>query len=125
MSLRQYFQRAQGIGVLATTDGAGQIDQALYAKPLFPNDDETMCVFVMANRLTHDNLRHNPSAAYLFLESGDGNAGKRLSLTVIGEETEPEKLKAAYQSIPTLSDEDCRYLVYFHIDGVRPLVGNG
>ena len=35
MTLREYFEKAKGIGVLATTDAAGQVNQAIYIKPLF------------------------------------------------------------------------------------------
>ena len=33
MTLREYFENAVGFGVLATTDAAAQVDQAIYAKP--------------------------------------------------------------------------------------------
>ena len=126
MKLSEYFEKAKGIGVLATTDAAGQVNQAIYAKPLFlDKDDDTTCSFIMANRLTHDNVEHNPSAAYLFIEEGEGYVGKRLSLTVIGEETDPEKIKAVrHRNIPTISEEEGKYLVHFHIEGERPLIGN-
>ena len=84
MKLSEYFEQAKGIGVLATTDAAGQVNQAIYAKPLFlEKDDDGTCSFVMANRLTHDNVKHDPSASYLFIEQGEGYVGKRLSLTVL------------------------------------------
>jgi len=127
MRLREYFEQAKGVGVLATTDAAGQVNQALYAHPLFlDKDDDTTCSCIMANRLTHDNVRHNPSAAYLFIEEGEGYLGKRLSLTVMGEETDVEKIKAIRRrSAPPISEEESKYLVHFHIEGVRPLIGNG
>jgi hypothetical protein len=127
MTLSEYFERVKGIGVLATTDRAGQVNQAIYAKPLFlDKDDDAICSFIMANRLTHDNVGHNPSAAYLFIEEGEGYVGKRLSLIVGEEESDPEKIKAIRRrnDLP-LSDEECKYLVHFHIEGVRPLIGNG
>ena len=126
MKLSEYFQKAKGVGVLATTDAAGQVNQAIYAKPLFlDSDNDCTCSFVMSNRLSHDNVEHNPSAAYLFLEAGDGYAGKRLSLVVSDEEFDVEKIKAIRRrnELP-ISEEDCKYLVHFHIDGVRPLIGN-
>ena len=126
MTLSEYFEKAKGIGVLATTDAAGQVNQAIYAKPLFlDKDDDQMCYFVMANRLTHDNVNRNPSASYLFIEHGEGYAGKRLSLIVGEEESDTEKVKAIRRryNLP-LSDEECKYLVQFHIEGVRPLLGN-
>ena len=125
MKLSEYFDNAKGIGVLATTDLSGQVNQAIYAKPLFlEKDDDGTCSFVMANRLTHDNVQHNPSASYLFIEQGEGYVGKRLSLTVLGEESTPEKIKAIRRCTALgLSEEDSKYLVHFHIEGVRPLIG--
>ncbi len=126
MKLSEYFEKAKGVGVLATTDGSGQVNQAIYAKPNFldPDDDGT-CAFIMMKRLSHDNVLHNPSASYLFLEEGEGYAGKRLSLTVVKEETDPEKINAVRRrcTVP-ISEDESKYLVYFHIDGVRPLIGN-
>ena len=127
MTLSEYFEKAKGFGVLATTDAAAQVNQAIYAKPLFlEKDDDATCSFIMANRLTHDNLEHNPSASYLFIEEGKDFVGKRLSLVVLDEEFDPEKIKAIRrQNNLPISDEECRFLVHFHIEGVRPLLGNG
>ena len=128
MTLSEYFENARGFGVLATTDAAAQVDQAIYAKPLFlDKDDAETCSFIMSNRLTHDNVQHNPSASYLFIEDGGGFVGKRLSLVIIDEETDAEKIEAIRRhtemDLPMSSDE-CKYLVHFHIEGVRPLRGN-
>jgi hypothetical protein len=127
MSLSQYFEKSKGFGVLATTDGSGQLNQAIYAKPCFLDDeDDTTCSFLMAKRLSHDNVLHNPSASYLFIEEGVGFAGKRLSLTVLGEESDAEKIKLVRrQSAPPLTEDEGRHVVHFHIEGVRPLIGNG
>ena len=127
MTLSEYFEKAKGFGVLATTDAAAQVNQAIYAKPLFlEKDDDATCSFIMANRLTHDNLEHNPSASYLFIEEGKDFVGKRLSLVVLDEEFDPEKIKAIRrQNNLPISDEECRFLVHFHIEEVRPLLGNG
>ena len=77
-------------------------------------------------RLSHDNVWHSPSAAYLFIEEGVGFAGKRLSLTVVAEEADPEKSKTVRRrSAPPISEDEGKYLVHFHIEGVRPLIGNG
>ncbi len=126
MQLSEYFERTKGVGVLATTDLSGQVNQAIYAAPYFPKpDDDGTCALIMTNRLSHNNVFHNPSAAYLFLESGDGYVGKRLSLTVIEEESDPEKIKEVRRHYsPPVAEEEGKYLVYFHVEGVRPLVGN-
>jgi hypothetical protein len=126
MKLSEYFAGAQGVGVLATTDASGQVNQAIYAKPLFLHENDDTCSFIMANRLTHDNVRHNPSAAYAFIEAGGNSAGRRLSLTVLDDETDPEKIRELRRrnAIP-ISDEEAKYLVHFHVEGVRPLIGSG
>jgi hypothetical protein len=128
MKLSEYFEQAKGIGVLATTDTSGQVNQAIYARPHFlDKDDDGTCSFIMSNRLSHDNVRHNLSAAYLFVEEGAGYVGKRLSLRVIGEETDPEKIQSIRRrNVPPISEEEGsrKYLVHFHIEGVRPLIGN-
>lgn len=125
MKLSEYFEKAKGVGVLATADAQGKVNVALYAKPHFldENDPDT-CAWIMSDRQSHANLQSNPHAAYLFLEQGEGYEGRRLSLTKVREETDPEKIQAirrrtAWQS----SQEEVKYLVYFHIDAVRPLVG--
>ena len=128
MTLSEYFENTGGFGVLATTDAAAQVDQAIYAKPLFlDKSDNGTCSFIMSNRLTHDNVEHNPSASYLFIEDGGGFVGKRLSLVIIYEEADSEKIKAirlhTEMDLP-MSGDECKYLVHFHIEGVRPLCGN-
>ena len=126
MKLSEYFEQANGIGVLATTDAAGQVNQAIYAKPYFlDKEDDGTCSFIMTKRLSHENVWRNPSAAYLFIEAGEGFVGKRLSLTVIEEETDPEKIREVRRRYaPPISEEESKYLVQFHIEGVRPLLGN-
>ena len=66
MSLGEYFEKTKGLGVLATADSKGKVDAAIYSRP-HVMDDETVA-FIMADRLTHNNLQSNPHAAYLFKE---------------------------------------------------------
>ena len=117
MKLSEYFEKAKGFGVLATTDAAGQVNQAIYAKPYFlDKDDDATCSFIMARRLSHDNVWHNPSAAYLFIEEGKEFVGKRLSLTALAEDDDPEKIKEVRRRYaPPISEEESKYLVHFHI----------
>ena len=127
MKLSEYFEQAKGVGVLATADGDGKVNVAVYARPHFLNqEDDGTCAFIMSDRLSHDNVKQNPSAAYLFVEEAEGYVGKRLSLTMIREETDPEKISAIRRrTVPKISEEEgkTKYLVHFRIDGVRPLIG--
>ena len=126
MKLSEYFENDPGYWRPGNDRCAGQVNQAIYGRPLFPGMATTkLARFIMWNRLSHDNVGHNPSASYLFIEQGEGYVGKRLSLFVIEEETDPEKIKAIrHRNIPTISEEEGKYLVHFHIEGVRSLIGN-
>jgi len=120
MKLSEYFENAKGYGVLATADSAGKVDVAIYARPHFM-DEETVA-FIMADRLSHKNLQSNPHVAYLFMEPGEKLSGKRLFLTKIKEEKDSELLYAIRRKSYG-DDRGGRYLVYFKIDKVLPLVG--
>jgi hypothetical protein len=54
MDLAKYFDTQKGTGVLATTDGQGCVDVAVYARP-HVIDKETIA-FIMLDRLTHHNV---------------------------------------------------------------------
>ncbi|MFX1555495.1 MAG: pyridoxamine 5'-phosphate oxidase family protein [Promethearchaeota archaeon] len=120
MRLSEYFESAKGYGVLATADSTGKVDAALYARPHFM-DEETIA-FIMADRLTHNNLQSNPHAAYLFIEPGEKLSGKRLFLTKTKEEKDSELLYAIRRKSYG-DDREGKYLVYFKIDKVLPLIG--
>ena len=66
MNLSDYFEKVRGYGILATADSDGMADLAIYAKPHVI--DETTIAFIMRERLTHQNLKSNPHAAYMFIE---------------------------------------------------------
>ncbi|MCX5809784.1 MAG: pyridoxamine 5'-phosphate oxidase family protein [Proteobacteria bacterium] len=126
MNLSEYFENATGRGVLATADSQGKVDVAVYSRPHFI-DEETVA-YIMTERLTHENLKSNPHAAYIFMEAGEKFAGKRLYLTRIKEETDPEVIakirwRKSY-TVPENQQNEKRYLVYFHIDKVLPLIGD-
>jgi hypothetical protein len=122
MELNQYFESTKGRGVLATADKNGQVNIALYAKPYFI--DEHTVTFIMAERLTHANLKSNPWASYLFTEEEWKYQGKRLYLKKVKEEEDPDLVdricrKCDYSHYETGN----RYVVYFNIEKVLPLIG--
>ena len=125
MTLSEYFESAKGTGVLATANAAGEVDAALYGRP-HVIDDRTIA-FIMADRLSHRNLLSNPHATYLFVERGEGYKGKRLYLTKVSEETDPQKIQALRRRpLPAECgvENEARFLVHFRVDHVRPLVGD-
>jgi Pyridoxamine 5'-phosphate oxidase len=124
--LKNYFENTTGHGVLATADAKGMVNQAVFARP-HSMDDGTVS-FIMPNRLTHKNLQENPHAAYLFMESGPGYKGKRLYLTKVREEQDTELLYSLRRrTYPEEKEkqEGPRFLVFFRVDQVLPLIGPG
>ena len=125
MQLDEYFEKKTGKSVLATSDDKGIVNVAIYSRPHFMNE-ETIA-FIMADRLTHNNLRANPHAAYLFMESGDKYVGKRLYLTKIKEEKDSPLIATLRQrkiyAAKKAYEAETKYLVYFRIDKVLPLIG--
>ncbi len=125
MELKDYFEGTKGKGMLATADKEGTVDVAVYAKPHFVEDGNV--AFIMADRLTHHNLQSNDSAAYLFLEEDMGYKGKRLYLTKVREEQDTELLYTLRNRKFSSEKEEGkpRFLVFFKIDKVLPLIGPG
>jgi hypothetical protein len=126
MKLSQYFEKTKGRGVIATSDSKGKVGTAVYGKPHFIN--EKTIAFIMADRLMHKNLQSNPHAAYLFMESGERYVGKRLYLTKIKEVKDRaliDKIRRK-ESCPvyTVYKDTIKYLVYFRINKVLPLIGD-
>ena len=122
MELKQYFEENNGRGVLATADSAGKVDAAVFARP-HAMEDGTVA-FIMPDRLTHHNLQSNPHAAFLFIEDGGKWTGKRLFLTKVREEKDTELLHSLRRKSYG-DDHEGRYLVFFRVDKVLPLVGAG
>jgi len=124
MSLAEYFENIKGLGVLATSDSDGNVDIAVYSRPYII--DEKTIAFSMLERLSYSNVQSNPKAAYMFVEQGEGYAGKRLHLTKTGEEKDPERIKEIKQQHTRTRepDEKVRHLIYFTVDKIRPLVGD-
>ncbi|MBN1972630.1 MAG: pyridoxamine 5'-phosphate oxidase family protein [Sedimentisphaerales bacterium] len=124
MDLRKYFEKAEGIGILATSDSDGSVDIAIYAKPEVVND--STIAFVMKERLSHQNLRTNLNAAYMFIEKGEGYKGQRLYLTKLREEINASVVQEFIKRQPVIADandDSTKFLVYFHVENAYPLVG--
>jgi hypothetical protein len=125
MKLSEYFESAKGRGVMATSNGTGNLTAAVYARPHFI--DEKTVAFIMADRLTHKNLQSNPHAVYLFMEWGEKYVGKRLYLSKTREEKDSALIEKIRRKEACPVDEGYkegnRFLVYFKIGKVLPLIG--
>ena len=126
MTLNEYFEKADGFGVLSTADQNGRVNSAIYGRPHFM-DDQTLA-FIANDRLTHANLQTNTSAVYLFKESGSYQ-GKRLYLTKIREEKDSplidEIRRRKGKKTDGKQEAGSKFLVYFKVDQVLPLIGSG
>ena len=126
MDFREYFENVKGFGVLATADDKGHVDVAVYASPHVM--DEKNIAFIMPDRLTHRNLQSNSHASYLFREKDAGYKGVRLFLNKVREEKDSELLYSIRRkkyACEKGAEESSRFLVFFAIDKVLPLIGAG
>lgn len=125
--LKHYFETTRGMGILATARSDGAVNAAVYSRPRVMEDGTV--ALIMADRRSHTYLSSNPHASYLFRED-PGQAresryrGIRLALTRTAEETGTERLQQMRRH-QGRRDDVKRFLVFFRVDEVRPLVGDG
>jgi hypothetical protein len=126
MKLDDYFENASGVGVLSTADDKGKVNAAIYGRPHFT--DEHHVAFIASDRLTHANLEKNPSATYLFKEDGSYK-GCRLYLTKTREEKDSPLIeiirRKKYKGTGRKDNAVSKFLIYFEVDKVLPLIGDG
>ena len=123
MDLKEYFENTTGIGILATADGDGKVDAAVYSRPNVMADGSL--AFIMRDRLTHHNLQSNSHATFMFVENGPGYKGKRLFLTKEREEQDTELLAKLRKREYIDEKEESKFLVFFKVARELPLIGSG
>lgn len=122
MDLKKYFEETKGLGVLATANANGKVDAAIYARPHIM--DNGSIAFIMAEHLTHENLKTNPWATYLFIESNNDYIGKRLYLKKTKEEQNDQLISEICRKCNYPKSKNNRFIVYFTVENVLPLVGS-
>ncbi len=126
MNLKEYFANTNGYGVMSTSDSKGSLNAAVYSRP-HVMEDGSLAV-IMNNRLSHENVKDNPNAHYLFIEDGPGYKGKRLTLSFLREEQDSDLLfELCRRCHPSDLEPEgkTRFLVYFKVEKELPLVGSG
>lgn len=123
MNLRQYFHTTPGRGILATAGKDGAVDMAIYSGPYFK--DDTTLGFIMAEHLTYDNIKANPRACFMYIESGGWFSGKRVYLTKVSEGRGKKLITDVCEhcNYSFHGNIDTAHVVFFKVDKVRPLVG--
>ena len=125
MELSEYFHNRRGTGILATADASGHVNAAIYSRPHFIEDGTV--ALIMRDRLSHANLQSNPYASFLFMENGEKYKGKRLYLRKVREEKKTARLyELRRRKYPSDDDpeNDPKFLVFFTIEKVLPLLGS-
>ena len=124
MTLKEYFAKTSGTGVLATADKEGKVDAAIYSRPHIMEDGSL--AFIMRERLTHKNLQSNPHATFLFMERSSHLQGMRLFLKKTKEDNDQELIaQMTRRSLTPEKDKAAgpKYIVYFSLEKVLTLVG--
>ena len=124
MELSQYFASVKGTGILSTTDDKGIVNAAVYATPHSMPDG--LIAFIMRERKTYANISINPSACYVFIEAGQLK-GTRLYLSKVKEEQNSDllfSLRRRHKKADS-NPEETLHLVYFSVDKILPLIGDG
>ena len=125
MDLKSYFENTEGVSVLSTADSDGNVDNAIYARPHVMDDG--LFVLLMRERLSYENLKSNPKAAYLFLEKGPGYKGKRFFLKKVKESTDQELIGSLRRRVyhEDITGKEDTHAVYFEVTRELPLIGSG
>jgi hypothetical protein len=121
MNLDNYFTDKSGFGVLSTSNKKGEVNSAVYAKPHVI--DNNTIAFIMRDRLTRKNVQENPLAHYMFVEHDHGFHGVRLSLTMLEESQDQERINLLSRRSTTETSEEKRYLVTFTVNKALTLIG--
>jgi putative heme iron utilization protein len=123
VDLKEYFESTKGTGVLATADGSGRVNTAIYARPHV--GEGRNLAFIMTEKRSYANVQSNPHASYLFREEGSGYSGVRLALRKTGEEDNAERIRELMRRSYAPEDVGKLHLVHFVVEEIRPLVGSG
>ena len=89
-------------------------------------DDKTVA-FVMKQRNSHKNLKSHLKASYLFIEKGTSGKGIRFHMTLRNEDKNRSLIEALRKKQPCIypkDDDSNKFLVFFEVDQIRPLVGD-
>ena len=121
------FNKETRIGALATTDGNGQVNTAVFGSPRMI-DEDTMVMAIGENR-SFQYLQENPKATFIVIEPGSAPQtwkGARVYLELDGIERHGELVDSFRQNIRKIAGDQSAdaivAAVRFKITDVRPLI---
>ena len=113
--------------MLATADASGRVNVAIFGRPHVMEDNSV--AFIMPHRLTHSNLQSNSEGGLPV--SGNGPAAIRARGSIspkFGRSRIPTSLYSLRRRTyppEKEKEEGPRFLVFFQVDQVLPVVGAG
>jgi hypothetical protein len=128
--LMEYFNKSPRIGTLSTADKAGNVDSAVFGSPHM-TDEKTVVMGLGKNR-TLANLKQNPHAVYLIMESGATLMdwkGIRVYLKAKNIATSGPVLDTFKAQMAKVAGEEAAKMIHaavtFAVTEVRPLIDMG
>jgi hypothetical protein len=123
MNAKEYFSTVNGKGFLATSNKKGEVDIAMYSRPIVQENGQF--VFGMTDRLTHANLQENGKAVYAFVEDR-GYSGRRFYLNLTKEDNTGPLLeqirRMTDQCLHPGAGKAVKYVVTFKVNKELPLI---
>ncbi len=129
-SLMEYFNKQPRLGVLSTSNRAGEVDGAYFGSPIMI--DESTIVVALGKNKTYENLQENPNACFLIMEPGKTIfewKGLRVYMKMTACETAGDKLDMMKKMLTDKVGESAAKMmqaaVTFSVINVRPLADFG
>lgn len=129
-SLMEYFNKQPRLGVLSTSNKAGEVDSAYFGSSRMI-DGSTMMVALGKNK-TFANLQENPNACYMIMEPGKSIfewKGLRIYLKMTECQTSGDAVDMMKKQITEKAGEAAGKMIYavvkFSVTSVRPLADFG
>jgi len=123
MDTNEYFNNTYGKGFLATSNAKGEVNIAMYSRPLVQENGQF--VFGMTDRLTHANLQENSKAVYAYTEA-HSVGGRRFYLN----KTKEDNTGPLLEQIRHMTDQCLhpgagklvKYIVHFKVNKELPMI---
>ncbi len=129
-SLMEFFNKQPRLGVLSTSNKAGEVNSAYFGSPRM-TDDKTI-LMALGNNRTFANLQDNPNACYLIMEPGKALPewkGVRMYLKMNQCQTSGDTVDMMRKQLVEKAGAGAAKMVYaavtFEVTAVRPLADFG
>lgn len=129
-SLMEYFNKQPRLGVLSTSNKAGEVDSAYFGSPYMI--DESTIIVALGKNKTFANLQENANACYMIMEPGKSIMewkGLRIYMKMTKSEISGDTVDMMRKIISEKAGEAAGKMIYaavtFSVSSVRPLADFG